>query len=119
MSQAKITTAPRPSATVLSLDEHNRLTSAELFDAMGRDWRAGQNVWRECSLAFARYCNEVMPPVLGPEGSGSYAVGECFHHTKTGAIHCVIAPNGDTFWAKYVCLMDWADELLALREALS
>ena len=117
MSQGKITTAPRPSATVMPLDPS--IPAAAMFDAMGRDWRAGLHVWREVSLAFARYCNEVLPPVEGPEGSGSYAVGERFSHTKAGAIHCVIAPQGTKFYAKYVCLMDWADELLALREALS
>ncbi len=117
MSQGKITTAPRPRATVMPLDPG--VSAAEMFDSMSRDWRAGLNVWREVSFAFARYCLEVMPPVEGPEGSGSYAVGECFSHTRTGAIHCVIAPQGTRFFAKYVCLMDWADELLALREALS
>jgi len=118
MSHEKLTTAPRPRATVQFLGDH-RQTGAEVFDTMERDWRAGLNVWREVSFAFARYCLEVLPPIEGPEGSSSYAVGACFSHTNAGAIHCVIVPIKIKFYAKYVCLMDWADELLALREALS
>ena len=92
-------------------------TSAEVFGDLAADYAAGRDTWREVTPQFARYCLEALPPILGPEGSRSYALGEMFDATRDGAVHCVIARERGRHWARYVRLMRWAEELLALRTA--
>jgi hypothetical protein len=118
MSREENTTAADETATVERLNGRP-YASPDVFQDMDVDYKAGRNVWREVPYQFARYVREVMPPVDGPEGSGSFALGECFDTTRHGAVHCVIAVEDSQYYAKYVNLMRWPEELLALREQLS
>jgi len=93
--------------------------SADVFQDMAADYRSGHDTWREVTPQFVRYCMEVMPPIDGPDGSRSFALGECFAATRKGAIHCVIARESGRQFAKYVNLMLWSDELLGLRNILA
>lgn len=104
-------------AMVQEMGTATPVTSAVFID-LERDYRASSNIWRQVPERFARYVLEVLPPVEGPEASGSFALGERFVTTPSGAVHCVIARESGQYFAKYVNLMDWADELLSLREAL-
>lgn len=119
MCHEEIITGDRPAARALVQELGARAyLTAEVFHDLAADYRAGRNVWRQVPERFARYALEVLPPVDGPEGSGSFALGECFSATAAGAVHCVIARENGGYFAKYVNLMDWADSLLGLREAL-
>lgn len=82
------------------------------------NYQCERNVWRQVPKRFARYVFEGSESISGPEGSGSFAFGYCHDVTAKGAVHCVIANEADKYYAKYVCLMDWAASLLDLREAL-
>lgn len=94
-----------------------------MFRKLAEDMREGRKVWRSVSPQFARYVRETMPPIAGPDGSDSYALGEIFDTSpRGGAIHTVIASEivagRRRHYAKLVNLMAWAEELLALRDAL-
>jgi len=87
--------------------------SADAFEGLKDDYRAGRAVWREVTPQFARYTREAPPePVEGPEGSGSYAMGERWAVGADGAVHCVVAEEGKRWYARYIGLMRWAEELL-------
>lgn len=119
MSQKKNITAADASAraTVKPMDA-GPVLMITAFGDLESDYRAKLNVWREVPERFARFCQDSYPPIDGPEASGSFAQGECFDTTGTGAVHCVIARESGRYFAKYVNLMDWATALLNLREAL-
>lgn len=118
MSRENNTTESAAGATVVPLNGRP-YASPDAFQDMADDFRSGLNVWREVTERFARYVREVLPPVGGPEGSGSFALGECFDATRSGAVHCVIAAEGGRFYAKHANLMRWPEELLGLRDALA
>ena len=119
MSQQNRSTGSVPPARAMVQEMGARAyLTTEVFQDLASDYKAVCNVWRQVPERFARYCMEVLPPVDGPDASGSFALGECFSATATGAVHCVIARESGQYFAKYVNLMDWADALLELREAL-
>ena len=122
MSREQDSTVARTAATVepmpMPMDGEAAPGYKVALGYLAGDYDAGRSAWRCVSGHFARYVVEVMPPVYGPEGSGSYALGECYKVTGEGAVHCVIAREGGRCYAKMVNLMRWADELLALRDAL-
>lgn len=119
MSQENRSTIEAPAARALVQEIGDRAyLRSEVFQDLARDYKNGCNVWRQVPERFARYVLDVLPPIEGPDASGSYALGECFDATSAGAVHCVIARESGQYFAKYVNLMEWAAALLGLREAV-
>lgn len=104
--------------TVIKASDAREYLTPDVFSDLEMDYELGLNVWRQVPKRFARFVFEAGESISGPEGSGSYARGECHDVTLQGAVHCVIAHESDEYYAKYVCLMDWGASLLDLREAL-
>jgi len=122
------TTATAAATTVQPLNGQPYASADDLFDKLADDFAQGVNIWREVPQQFAQYVRdvrEVIPPIEGPEGSGSYALGEMFVRRR-GAVCCVVAVEGGHYYAKHCDLLEWlacctrhSEELLALREALA
>lgn len=113
-----ITAWPQP-ATVVKLPADTAYPAKDAFRHLAADATVTENIWREVTHEFARYCWEVGTPISGPTDSGSYACGEHVLSWFGKPIHCIVANEGGKWFAKYASLEDWPKELLALREALS
>ena len=124
MSREKDNTTATAAATTVQPLNGQPYASADVFQDLADDFAQGVNIWREVPQQFAQYVREVITPIEGPEGSGSYALGEMFVRRR-GAVCCVVAVEGGHYYAKYCDLLEWlacctrhSEELLALREAL-
>jgi len=125
MSREKDNTTATAAATTVQPLNGQPYASADVFQDLADDFAQGVSIWREVPQHFAQYVREVITPIEGPEGSGSYALGEMFVRRR-GAVCCVVAVEGGHYYAKYCDLLEWlacctrhSEELLALREALA
>jgi len=118
MSREKDNTTATAAATTVQPLNGQPYASADVFHDLADDFAQGVSIWREVPQHFAQYVREVITPIEGPEGSGSYALGEMFVRRR-GAVCCVVAVEGERYYAKYCDLLEWSEELLALREALA
>ncbi len=125
MSREKDNTTATAAATTVQPLNGQPYASADVFRDLADDFAQGVSIWREVPQHFAQYVREVITPIEGPEGSGSYALGEMFVRRR-GAVCCVVAVEGGHYYAKYCDLLEWlacctrhSEELLALREALA
>jgi len=118
MSREKDNTTATAAATTVQPLNGQPYASADVFHDLADDFAQGVSIWREVPQHFAQYVREVITPIEGPEGSGSYALGEMFVRRR-GAVCCVVAVEGERYYAKYCDLLEWSEELLALRDALA
>ena len=118
MSREKDNTTATAAATTVQPLNGQPYASADVFHDLADDFAQGVSIWREVPQHFAQYVREVITPIEGPEGSGSYALGElCVR--RRGAVCCVVAVEGGRYFTKYCDLLEWSEELLALRDALA